>query len=403
MASISTIVSKTKPATIRNSACEFSCVALLLQGGGALGAYQAGVFQALFEAKLEPNWIAGVSIGAINSAIIAGNAPEKRLEKLREFWEFVTADAFRYTPDAVCQLLTGNDTQRRALSEMSALRSILFGIPGFFTPRMVNPLLMTPGSDASISYCDTAPLKVTLEKMIDFDRINRREMYFKVGAVNVRSGDFTDFDNEDTVITAEHVMASGALPPGFPPVEINGESYWDGGLISNTPLQWFSTKTLHDTLIFQIDLWSASGEYPKNMLELATRQKDIQYSSRTRANTDQFRDHHALRHAIAVMLAELPEHLKQLPEMKLLEANADDKVYNIIHLIYHNTSYEGYVKDVEFSRLSMEAHWKSGYDDTRKALANPEVLKHPANKEGIGIYDFSRTDRQAESPLAKTA
>jgi NTE family protein len=380
----------------------FECIALLLQGGGALGAYQAGVYQALFEANLAPNWVAGISIGAINGAIIAGNAPEQRVDKLREFWESVTTDTFQYTPDIFKSLMTSNEPERKWLSQMSALRSIFFGIPGFFTPHML-PWLEPKGSKKAISFCDIAPLKSTLEKLIDFDRLNNCEIYFKVGATHVASGDFVNFNNQDTKIGPQHIMASGALPPGFPPVEVDGEYYWDGGLISNTPLQWvFENKNYRDTLIFQVDLWSADGEFPQNMAQMMTRCKDIQYSSRTRANTDRFQETHALRHAIATMLEDMPEALKNRPEMKLLKANADSKVYNIVHLIYHNKAYEGYTKDFEFSRLSMEAHWKSGYEDTIHTLKHPEVLQPPHNKEGIAVFDFSKEDAPKEK-LARRA
>ena len=377
----------------------FECVALLLQGGGALGAYQGGVYQALSEAKIEPNWVAGISIGAINGAIIAGNAPQARVEKLRQFWEGVTTDALEFAPEPFKLLLFQQETDRQWLSQISALRSIFFGVPGFFKPHTL-PWLEPQNSAGAISFCDTGPLKSTLEKLIDFDRINAQETYFKLGAVNVANGDFIDFDNATTNIRSEHVMASGALPPGFPPVEIDGCHYWDGGLVSNTPLQWvFGNKNYRDSLIFQVDLWSADGDVPHNIAQMMTRCKEIQYSSRTRSNTDRFKEAHALRHAIATLLEQLPKELAHMPEMKTLKANSDSKVYNIAHLIYHNQSYEGYSKDVEFSRMSMEAHWKSGYEDTVRTLKHPEVLQRPKNKDGIAIFDFSREN----GPKAKRA
>ena len=388
----------TKPKKTVATQPPFECVALLLQGGGALGAYQGGVYQALSEAKVEPNWVAGISIGAINGAIIAGNAPEQRVAKLRQFWEGVTTDAFEFAPTIFKTLVFDKETDRQWLSQLSALRSIFFGVPGFFKPHTM-PWLEPQNSTGAISFCDTGPLKSTLEELIDFDRINAEETYFKLGAVDVACGDFVDFDNATTKIRADHVMASGALPPGFPPIEIDGAFYWDGGLVSNTPLQWvFDNKHYRDTLIFQVDLWSAKGEMPHNIAEMMTRCKDIQFSSRTRSNTDRFREAHALRHAIATMLEQLPKGLADSPEMKVLKANADSKVYNIAHLIYHNRAYEGYSKDVEFSRVSMEAHWCSGYEDTVRTLKHPAVLQRPRNKEGVAIFDFSREDQ----PKAKT-
>lgn len=385
-------ISKPKLATSKRAQPPFECIALLLQGGGALGAYQAGVYQMLSEAGLEPDWVAGISIGAINAGIIAGNAPHERLPKLRKFWESITNDAFQYSPDAFKSLLTRNNAEHQALNFISALHTMLFGIPGFFKPRLVMP--------GATSLCDFSALKATLERLIDFDRLNNSDVRFSIGAVNVRSGNFTDFDNKKDAITAEHIMASGALPPAFPPVKIADEYYWDGGLISNTPLHWvIENEAWLDTLVFQVDLWSADGQFPKNMADVLTREKDIQYSSRTRANTDRFKEQHRLRHTIASLLEKLPDHLKQLPEVKLLGSHSSNKVYNIVHLIYHNKAYEGYSKDFEFSRLSMEAHWQSGYEDTRKALSHPQVLQHPHNKEGIAIFDFSREDTAGNADL----
>ncbi len=376
-------------------------IALLLQGGGALGAYQAGVFEALLEAGLEPDWVAGISIGAINAAIIAGNAPEERLPRLREFWEEVTVDNLHFIPPILKALLTRDDTEHQLLNAMSTLRTLFFGISGFFTPRPPTSWLAPKGTKEAVSFCDSAPLKATLERLVDFDRINGDDMRFTIGAVNIASGNFTRFDNNETTITPEHVMASGALPPGFPPVKIGDDYFWDGGLISNTPLQWLLNDKLNrDTLMFQVDLWSADGALPQNMAEVLTRRKDIQYSSRTRANTDRFREQHKLHHAIAELMKKLPDTIKQLPEAKPFRDYADPNVYNIVHLIYHNKPYEGYSKDFEFSRLSMELHWRAGYEDTVKTLKHPEVLQRPHNKEGIAIFDFSREEPSAKKKKA---
>lgn len=381
---------------------QFERITLLLQGGGALGAYQAGVYQALSEAGLEPDWVAGISIGAINAAIIAGNSPEQRVPKLREFWENATQDVLAYTPAFFKSLMTRDDTQRQMMNAISAIRTTMCGIPGFFNPRLLTPWLATQASAAATSYCDTAPLKATLKHLIDFDRINNGEIRFNIGTVHVKSGNFTDFDNKKDTITPEHIMASGALPPGFPPVEIGGEYYWDGGLVSNTPLKCVMDNASQDTLVFQVDLWSADGEFPKNMADVLTREKDIRYSSRTRANTDRFREQHKLCHAIASLLEKLPAELKHLPEVRLLNANTSAKVFNIVHLIYHNKDYEGYSKDFEFSRRSMEDHWQSGYNDMINTLKHPEVLERPNNLEGIAVFDFSRDRGNKSADLSAT-
>ena len=265
----------------------FERIALLLQGGGALGAYQAGVYQALAEADLHPNWVAGISIGAMNSAIIAGNPPEQRVTRLREFWETISAPPFGLP--YVKSFDPHGEMNRQIVNQAQAMNSLLFGAHDFFVPRMPPPLLWPPGSPDKASYYDNSPAKATLERLVDFERINDGGMRFSVGAVDVRSGNFTYFDSTTHKIRVEHVMASGSLPPGFAVTEVDGQYYWDGGLISNTPLQWvLDSQPRLDTLAFQIDLWNARGELPKDMIEVEVRQKEILYSSRNRAATDEY-------------------------------------------------------------------------------------------------------------------
>ncbi|MBV8192574.1 MAG: patatin-like phospholipase family protein [Alphaproteobacteria bacterium] len=366
---------------------DFERIALLLQGGGALGAYQAGVYQALAEAGLQPDWVAGISIGAINSALIAGNAPEQRVERLRTFWETVSAPPLGIP--SIASLEAQNDTHRLVLNQMRATAALLYGAPSFFHPRLPPPFLPADGP-TTLSYYDTGPLKSLLGRLVDFDRINRRETRFSVGAVNIRTGNFTYFDNTTHTIGPQHVMASGSLPPGFPATEVDGEHYWDGGLVSNTPLQWvLDAKPRLDTLAFQVDLWSARGELPRDMVEVDSRQKDIRYSSRTRAGTDSFRNAQALRRAAAKLLEQMPEALRQTPEAALLAQNADHKVYNIIHTIYRAQRYESTCKDYEFSRRTMEEHWKAGYADMTRTLGHPEVLERPTTVDGVFTFDLA--------------
>lgn len=369
----------------------FERVALLLQGGGALGSYQAGVYQAMAEGHVHPDWVAGISIGAVNSAIIAGNAPERRVERLRDFWETVTepplgAFGMAYNPF----LKNLDDHTHRLLNQSRAFGIMMMGAPGFFAPR---PPLMPflPTSQAGeVSYYDVSALKETLERLVDFDRINAGEMHFGVGAVNVKTGNFIYFDNVTTKISADHVVASGALPPGFPAVEIDGEFYWDGGLVSNTPLQWMlDQRPRLDTLALQIDLWSARGELPRDVIEADSRVKDIRYSSRTRAATDQYRHAQKLRLAVADVLKHIPAKLRNSEEVKLLAAEADDKICNIVQLIYHARNYEGISKDYEFSRRTMLEHWEAGYRDAMRAMKHPAVLKRPRREDGVQVFDFS--------------
>jgi NTE family protein len=284
---------------------------------------------------------------------------------------------------------------RGLVNQVSAGTAVAGGVSGFYTPRIPVAWLQPPGSAEATSYYDTAPLKSTLERLIDFDRINAGEVRFSVGAVNVGTGNFVYFDNTTHAIGPEHVMASGALPPGFPAIEIDGEFYWDGGLVSNTPLQWvLESEPRRDTLAFQVDLWSARGALPRTMAEVMTRQKEIQYSSRTRNSSDRFKYTQRLRNALSSLLDKLPDELKDSPELAILGPLACPKVYNLVQLIYRAKQYEGDSKDYEFSRLSMEDHWRAGYYDTVRTLRHPEVLERPNNLEGVLTFDLAQNGRE---------
>ena len=364
----------------------FEQVALLLQGGGALGAYQAGVYEALAEVDLHPDWVAGISIGAINSAIIAGNLPKRRVDALREFWHAVSI-----SPVGIpyFKQIEFADEQHKFLNQARALNILLFGAPNFFVPRLPPPTVWPPGSPDKASYYDNTLLRATLERLVDFDRINSGEMRFSVGAVDVRSGNFTYFDTTTHQIAFEHIAASGSLPPAFPATRIGDEYFWDGGLISNTPLEWvLGSQPRRDTLAFQVDLWNARGELPKDMIGVEVRHKEIIYSSRSRAATDRYKYVQKLRIALARLLKQLPEGLRNGDDAKLLLAEADDKVCNIVHLIYRARPYEGIAKDFEFSRRTMEEHWQAGYNNARQSLANPEVLELPNRLQGVRTFDI---------------
>ena len=371
----------------------FERIALILQGGGALGAYQGGVYQALAEANLLPDWVAGISIGAINSALIAGNPPQKRVERLREFWETVSAPPFGMPYIAA---LEGRDEfTHGVINQVRSWGALVGGAPGFFQPRVPPPFLYPNGAPEALSYYDVAPLRATLERLVDFDLINTDAMRFSVGAVNVRTGNFVYFDSTTHQIGPAHVMASGSLPPGFPPTEIEGEHYWDGGLVSNTPLDWvLDSRPGQDTLAFQIDLWSARGEFPRNLIEAESRQKEIRYSSRTRLASNQFKKKQIIRRAAHRLLAKMPTELLQTPEAEMLALEADEKVYNLVQLIYHAKNYEGNSKDYEFSRRTMEEHWKSGYNDAVRTLRHPEVLQRPQGMDGVFTFDLAVDGRE---------
>ncbi len=364
----------------------FESIALLLQGGGALGSYQGGVYQALAEAGLHPDWVAGISIGAINSALIAGNPPERRVARLREFWEAVSNSPFGST---YLRAIQYSDDYRRVVNQIRAFEVMMFGTPHFFTPRIPHPMLLPSSSPDALSHYDIAPLRATLEALVDFDLINSQQIRFSVGAVNVASGNFVAFDNATHRIGPQHVIASGSLPPGFPATEVDGDYFWDGGLVSNTPLQWvLDSRPRQDTLAFQVDLWNARGEVPRDLVETEVRVKEIQFSSRTRAATNHVKKAQRLRQAFTNVVRQLPPEMRDQEDVKLLAAEADDKVCNIIHLIYRARKYEGMAKDFEFSRRTMEEHWRAGYDDVVRALAHPEALRLPGREEGVRTFDF---------------
>lgn len=258
-------------------------VALIFQGGGALGAYQAGVYEALHEAGIEPDYITGVSIGAINGAIIAGNTPENRVENLRAFWN-------KITERSVSLFDLEGDIYRRLQAAANAFTSFNLGQPGFFKPHRVNPLFSTPGMPSATSLYDTSPLKESLAEFVDFGLINDLSLRFAVGAVNVLTGNLIYFDNRREEIGPEHILASSAVPSSFPMVKVGTDYYWDGGVVSNTPLTHIlKLNERKNTLAFQVDLYSARGPLPRDMRDVLERTKDIINSSRTRMTTDIYR------------------------------------------------------------------------------------------------------------------
>jgi NTE family protein len=361
---------------------------LVLQGGGALGSYQAGAYQALCHHDFEPEWIAGISIGAINAAIIAGNPREKRVGRLKEFWEMVSSPV-PWNP------LGKSDRVRSLFNETSAALIATFGVPGFFTPRVPPAPLWPQGSPQSLSYYDTAPLKQTLERLVDFDRINDCKTRLSIGAVGVASGNFKYFDNYEMKklgkkIGPEHIMASGALPPGFPSIEIDGEHFWDGGIASNTPLDYvLDGGSSRDLLIFQVDLFSAHGELPVSLLEAAEREKDIRFSSRTRMNTDKNRQIHNARMAVRDLIGKLPDYLQNDPSVELLRNAAKENTVTVVHLIYRSKNHESSSKDYDFSRVGMVEHWGAGERDVYLSMRHKDTLERPQSGETMVTYDLA--------------
>ena len=359
------------------------CV-LVLQGGGALGSYQAGVYEALVAEGVEPAWVGGISIGAINAALIAGNPRARRTERLREFWETVSS-AF---PDPGLR----TDGQVRAtLNGASALHSVVFGVPGFFKPRLPPAPLQPRGAPEALSYYDTAPLRATLEQLVDFERLNSGEVRLSVGAVNVRTGNFIYFDTAKQRVDARHIMASGALPPGLPPVEIDGEFYWDGGVVSNTPLDYVLAQPGpgHRT-VFQVDLFPARGDLPQTIAEVVEREKDIRYSSRTRLNTDVGVTRRKVAESLHRLIGKLPPELRADPDAQELLGRLQRycESLDLVHLIFRSKGYESEAKDYEFSRWTMREHWSRGHADVLHTLRHPAWTGRGPAEHGIRVFDL---------------
>lgn len=372
----------------------YETIALVLQGGGALGAYQAGVFEGLHEAGIPLNWIAGISIGALNTALIAGNPPERRVERLREFWNTICQPAFFPALPAMFEaaLFNSHEYVRTFFTASQAASAVMQGQRGFFVPRFPPPLPGSTHPPEKVSYYDTSALRATLVKLCDFDRINSGETRVSVGAVNVGTGNFIYFDNTKTTLRPEHFMASGALPPAFPPVEIDGEFYWDGGIVSNTPLmEVLHASPRRDTLAFQVDLWSARGPLPESMNEVTERTKDVQYSSRTRFVTDTLQREQRFRNVLRRVLDQVPESIRESdPWCQQAETLSCSKRYNVQHLIYQQKAYEQHYKDYQFGASTMRDHWSAGLANIRKTLAVKNGLALPDNDAGFVTHDIHR-------------
>ena len=358
---------------------------LALQGGGALGAYQAGAYEALCDAGRMPRWVAGTSIGAINAAIIAGNGPEHRVSRLRQFWEGVSSRLLG-------RPLAEDGTSRRIFNETSAALCAAGGVPGFFDPRIPPAVVMPQGTSEAISVYDTGPLQATLNELVDFDLLNSGAVRLSIGAVQVRSGNMQYFDTASQIIGPEHVMASGALPPGFPPIEVDGELYWDGGLVSNTPLEYILERSgpREDMCIFQVDLFSAKGCVPQTVFDVAQREKEIRYSSRTRLNTDIFQELQTIRMAIRNLRTKVSQELSNDPNWQFLDSVSCGAAITIVLLIHRRAAYWTQSSDYEFSRYSMEEHWQAGRADVECTLSDPAWKNRTRAEEGVMVLDLTR-------------
>jgi NTE family protein len=335
-------------------------IVLVLQGGGALGSYQVGVYQALHEAGIAPDWIIGTSIGAINASLIAGNAPEQRLARLTEFWKRME----RNPAWQLCEILSGFG------DGLAYWSTIAHGIPGFFRP---NPLAHLgesfPLGAERAGYYSTEPLEATLSELADFDRINSGRLRLTVGAAHVRTSQMRYFDSRDGKLDVRHIMASGALPPAFPAVRIDGELYWDGGILSNTPTEVvFDDNPRKDSLIFAVHLWNTHGAEPTTMAEVFNRHKDVQYSSRIMSHIARQQQAHRLRHVINKLAARLPEAERNGPEVRELAGYGCQTRMHVVQLLAPQLDRETHTKDIDFSPSGIKKRWELGYAHTKAVL-----------------------------------
>jgi NTE family protein len=354
-----------------------------LQGGGALGSYQVGVYQGLAENGYVPDWIIGTSIGAINASIIAGNEPQDRMIKLHEFWSRITCDYLPgYTPNT--------KSEHKAYNWLSAQMSIIFGVPGFFSPRVNNPLFELFSTPDRISFYTITPLRETLQELINFDLINTAKIRLTLGAVEVKRGVTTYFDNSKQKITVDHILASCALPPGLPAIKINNKYYWDGGVLSNAPTDVLLRETSNvNTLCFLAHMFDSYGLNPKNLDDVIKRHKDIIYSSHYRTHAEVYQEIHHLRYMINKLYRKLPEDLKANPFFKKIhQDNANTANIHFVRFLYMAPDYELSSKDYEFSKISMHERFNAGYKDAINAIKESPWINRLTDEVGIEIHEF---------------
>ncbi len=371
-------------------------IVLVLQGGGALGAYQVGVYQALVEGGLQPDWVAGTSIGAINGAIIVGSPANCRVSRLEAFWNAISRPSVVTAPSS--------GYLRRLFNAKSALETQLVGQPGFFRPRWINPWFAFPGTSDAVSLYDNAELRDTLHRFIDFNILNSGATRLSLAAVKVTTSEYVFFDTTRQRLNTEHILASAALPPSFPPVDVNGSLYWDGGLYSNTPLDIIlDDEPSVNTLCFLVTLFDPVGSPPKTMEDVLTRRKDITYASRAKSHIEAYTTIHNLRRALMALWQQLPEEAKSSPALRELCSRSYVSTLNIIRFTYRCRTYESFRKDFEFSRASIAEHRSIGYQDAQEALkTKPWLVPHP-DHISVVVHDVFSTERGEDTEYAPCA
>jgi NTE family protein len=361
-------------------------VVLVLQGGGALGAYQAGVYEALHEAGIEPDWCIGTSIGAITAGLICGNAPERRVERLREFWSRVE----QHAADDVFRFFTG------LANVPSNVSTIVQGIPAFFTPSPLAWLgVHAPLGLDNAAYYTTSPLRDTLTELVDLDLLNTCSTRLTVGAVNVATGEMRYFDSREEAVLLDHILASGALPPAFPAVRIDGQAYWDGGIFSNTPIEAvLDDNPRRDSVIFAVQIWDPTGPEPRSVWQVLGRMKDIQYASRARSHLARQKQIHHLRHIIRELAGRLPDDVRRTAEVRELAAWGCGTTMHVAWLMAPKLDGEDYLKDIDFTTHGIRARWQAGYEDTRRMLARAPWRQPVGPQDSILIHEDPRQPMQ---------
>ncbi len=362
-------------------------IVLVFQGGGALGAYQAGVYEALHEAGVEPDWVIGTSIGAINASLIAGNVPERRVARLEEFWR-------RVSQDSVFDLFSNLPWFGRSLPNWATLTS---GVPGFFEPNLLAFLgLHTRLAPEAAGYYSTKPLGATLSELVDFSRIERCAPRLTVGAANLRTGEMRYFDSRDMALTVRHVMASGALPPAFPAIRIDGDLYWDGGILSNTPVEAvFDDMPRRNSLVLAVHMWRPESNEPENIWQVMNRQKDVQYSSRALSHIRRQKQIHRLRHIIAELAMKLPQAERESAIAREMAAHGCLTQMHVVQLLAPRLDNEDHTKDIDFSSAGIKARWAAGYDDAKRALEEAPWEREVDPLEGFHWHELRRMSMEA--------
>lgn len=373
---------------------KYEHVVLALQGGGALGAYQAGVYEGLSEAGVQVDWVVGVSIGAINAALIAGNPPERRVERLKEFWDRVSR-GFPFGSFGSAQAL---EIYRPFFNWMGVASVATFGVPGFFSPRGALPFMAPAGSAGALSLYDTEPLNATLAELVDFDLLKTGPVRLALGVVNVRTGESVYFDSKRIELRPDHIRASGALPPSFPPVEIDGELYWDGGITSNSPL-WYAFDQLphKNALIFQVDLFSPQGDVPQDLRQVQERTKDIQYASKQRFSLERIDEREALRASLRRVLEKLPDDLKSDADVQQLAAAGAVPALAWVRFVNQRLPHSTHFKDADFSRATVTELWAAGLDDARRAVRDGSFESAVELGPGIHFFDVAMSPLGAQT------